>query len=108
MILDALASGRLFFAADHLADSTGFRFEAETGGQTFPMGSEVYSTGQPVVFTGSCPCEADITFLCDGKPCLNLSSATRWSWRGTEKGVYRIEARLKGMTWIYSNPVYVR
>ena len=103
-VLDALAEGRCYLAVDSLAPARGFRFEAEGDG-VVPMGAEV--RGGRWTLRAVLPQEADVRLIRDGQV-LERATAARIELQVDAAGVYRVEARLRGRTWIVSNPIYVR
>lgn len=103
---ELLRAGRCYVSYDLLADATGFRFEAEREAQTFQMGDEV-PAASAIEFRASLPVEADVRLLRDGQP-LASTTGRELTASAAEPGVYRIEARLEGRPWLYSNPIYVR
>jgi len=105
IILDTLKEGRLFFALDSLADSYGFRFWFEGGGGKVLMGEEVpFRQGKICICA---PCEAEFVIRRNGE--------VFWKERGREaevrlkeRGVYRVEGRIDGKAWLFTNPIYLR
>jgi hypothetical protein len=105
-VYSLLAEGRCYVSYDLLADATGFRFWAERGGLAAQMGDEV-AAGEPFDFHASCPADAELRLLRDGQP-VATARGRELAARDAVPGVYRVEARLDGRPWIFSNPIYVR
>ena len=101
-----LGAGRCYVSYGLHAEATGFRFDAERGGQTWQMGDEL-PVGQPVELHAHCPHHATLRLLCDGQP-LAITSGYDLYDRAIAPGVYRIEAYLDDRPWVYSNPIYLR
>jgi len=101
-----LASGRCYVSYDLLADATGFRFEAARAGLAVEMGDEI-PAGDPAEFRAVCPADAALRLLRDGEP-VAAAHGRELLASGREPGVYRVEARLGGRPWIFSNPIYLR
>jgi len=105
--LEALVKGRCYVDYAPLGDGTGFRFTAVSDGKEYQMGDQVPG-GRHLEFRISSPCPAEITLLRNG-----LAEAAA---HGTQlehsidgrPGVYRVEARLKGRPWLFTNHIYVR
>jgi hypothetical protein len=115
-VLEAICEGRSFVALDLRADARGFRFEADAPGETLPMGDgprETLQMGEerpwrgPTVLRIHSPHKADLSLLRNGVP-VATSTATDLEFRAVEPGVYRVEARLAGKHWVYTNPIYLR
>lgn len=89
LVYDALREGQCYIAVDALAPATGFEFWADDALHArLPRPARVRILRDGAVFH-----EADADALD-----LPLDSP----------GVYRLEADLRGRTWILSNPVYLR
>jgi len=106
VLADALCQGRGFLALDLEADARGFRFEAESAGETIRMGEERPWTG-PAVLRVHSPAPAAISLLRNGAAVAE-TTGTDLEHRAEEAGVYRVEARFEGRPWVYTNPVYLR
>lgn len=105
--LDAVSRGRCFIDYAPLGDATGFRFTAEQGGVEYQMGDEL-AAGPPVSFKVSCPCHAEIILLRDGAAEATADGTALEHSVPGQAGVYRIEARIGGRPWLFSNHIYVR
>lgn len=105
-LVDALAQGRAFVALDELADSRGFRFHADGPDNRVHMGQQrVFQPGYRLHV--HLPRPAVVVLLKDGQP-IDRQQTGEAEWPVAVPGVYRVEARLDGRPWIYSNPVYLR
>ncbi|MBA2505228.1 MAG: CehA/McbA family metallohydrolase [Thermoleophilaceae bacterium] len=100
-VYDALRSGRCYLAMDRLAPAHGFTFEAEAG----CMGEEIEAGWTELTARTPRPCS--MRLLCGGEE-IAAVEGPRLAAEVEEPGVYRIEARLEGRTWILSNPIYLR
>jgi hypothetical protein len=102
LVFDALREGRCYIAVDALAPARGFSFWASGG---LPMGSSAAFSGQAL--HTRLPRPAELVLVKDG-----VRIATEFGpgldFDATAPGVYRVEARLRGKTWILSNPIYLR
>jgi len=108
LVYTALGSGHCFFAHDSLADSTGFSFRAfASEGQTLLMGDEIELKSEAELEVTS-PVPACMQLFCNGQLIEEETSARRLTWKASQPGVYRIEARYKGKPWVYTNPIYLR
>ncbi len=106
-LIDALAAGSAFVAFDAWADSSGFRFAAEGPGATLSFGQETrFAPGWHL--HAQLPRPADLTILRDSLPVLSLRNTRTADLAVAGPGVYRLEARLNGRPWIFSNPIYFR
>jgi len=107
LVYTALGAGHCFFAHDFLADSTGFRFIAATDdGQTLLMGDEAELKSEAELEVTS-PMIASLRLFCNGE-LIEEAAAKRLTWKASQPGVYRVEARYKGEPWVYTNPIYFR
>jgi hypothetical protein len=102
LVYDALREGRCYIAVDALAPARGFSFWADPG---LPMGSEAPFDGQSL--HARAPRPAELLLVKDG---IRIASelGSRLDFDARAPGVYRVEARLRGKTWILSNPIYLR
>ena len=103
-VLGTLASGRCFLAFDGLADATGTRFQTADG--DLIMGEETVFERE-VELEILLPLEASITLVRDGRS-VKTETAESMRYRADIPGVYRVEARLNGSAWLYTNPIYLR
>ena len=104
LVLQAMSEGRCFLARDNLADSSGTRFESTDG--SLSMGSESFfaeGTGLRV----DIPVESDIRLLKDGTSILEQRGKA-FEHTADSPGVYRVEARIDDLPWLFTNPIYLR
>ena len=105
-LVDAIRRGRCFMALDLEADARGFRFEAERDGERLWMGEQHLWQG-PTTLRVHSPVRAQLVVLHDGRrACVAETSALEHRAEGP--GVYRVEARIDGRPWVYTNPIYLR
>jgi len=132
LIYTALGSGHCFFANDFLADSTGFNFKASTDeGQMLLMGdearlrsaAELFEKKLEQKFPPDCNClglfqrlaelevtspvPASLRLVHNGQLVKEVSEARQLTWKASEPGVYRVEARYNGNPWVFTNPIYL-
>ena len=105
-IVDAICEGRAFVALDLLADARGFAFEGEAGGEAVAMGEERWWSG-PVTLRARSPVGASFRLVRNGATAAEAKGRDL-EFRAEEPGVYRVEARLGGKPWVYTNPIYLR
>ncbi len=103
-LLNAVGKGHCFAAYNHLAPGTGFRFFSSEAG--LEMGDEALFHGHPDLVVES-PERATIRLIRDGFP-YDEAEGRRHTFRADEPGVYRVEARLNGRPWVFTNPIYLR
>jgi hypothetical protein len=106
LVYDALRQGRCYIAVDALAPARGFAFWA---GDDLPMGAEAAFEGQAL--HARLPRPAELRLLRDGAVVAAVDGASL-DVAGAAPGVYRVEARLpyrgRTLTWVVSNPIYLR
>ncbi len=105
-ITDALVAGRCFTAYDLIGDGTGTRFSARRDGEVVVMGEKTPAGGE-WEFVASVPLAAEIVLLRDSEVVAE-ADGTELIHRDARPGVYRIEARLDGRPWVFTNHIYVR
>ena len=105
-VLSAFRDGKVYVSFDYWDDPSEFVFEIEEGDNCAYMGDELKLKEQAEVIV-SLPASAYINVICD--------SETIWEGEGDEAivptnkpGVYRVEVYKNDLTWILSNPIYVR
>jgi hypothetical protein len=107
LVYDALREGRCYIAVDALAPARGFAFWASGA---VPMGSEAAFEGQTLHARLPRPA-SELRLLRDGFVVASTQGAAL-DFEARAPGVYRVEARLtyrgRTLTWILSNPVYLR
>jgi len=101
-----LRQGRCYVSYDLLADATGFAFTGERGAEVLHMGDEAAADG-PVAFRADSPVDAQMRLVRDGQP-IAEAAGRQLAAEGSEPGVYRVEARLDGRPWVFTNPIYLR
>lgn len=109
LLYNALRGGYCFVAYDLLADSTGFRFTAQSGEHRASMGQEVRLHGE-VCFEVVSPVKAHLRLLRNGEVIVS-GKGRRLTASSQKTGAYRVEAYrtcyLKKRGWVYTNPIYV-
>ncbi len=103
-VLSTLAAGRCFLAMDKLADASGTRFQTTDG--DLIMGEEAVFE-RTVELEILLPLKADITLVRNGVG-IKTVNAESLNYRADVPGVYRVEAKLDGRPWLYTNPIYLR
>jgi hypothetical protein len=104
-ILDSIKRAKLYFSFDRIADPTGFSFTIQHANDIIQMGSEFPLKGHAEISV-NIPHDAEITIISNGNVIFQKHGKNLFH-RVTQKGVYRVEVRLKGRPWIFSNPIYV-
>ena len=104
IVLGALRKGHCFLGYDALNSSTGFRFLAGEGDTI--MGDDIHAR-KDIKMESILPCQASVRVVKDGEV-VDTVETQRHSFTARTPGVYRIEAFLRGKSWIYSNPIYLR
>jgi hypothetical protein len=106
-VYDALREGRCYIGVDALAPARGFAF---WGSGDVPMGAEAAFDGQTLHARLPRPA-SELRLLRDGAPVASVAGAALDA-EASAPGVYRVEARVRyrgrTLTWIVSNPVYLR
>ena len=106
-LMNALVHGRCFTAYDFIADARGTQFLAlRNGHEPALMGDQLQASGE-LEFVATTPVEADITLVRNSQPVAS-THGRELVHRDARTGVYRIEARLNGRPWVYTNHIYVR
>ncbi|MDK1032903.1 MAG: hypothetical protein QGD94_12910, partial [Planctomycetia bacterium] len=106
-IVEAIIEGRCFAALDGLADAGGFSFSAlGAEGEPICPGAELKFDG-PVQLCVTSPHEAELSLLKDGEA-IAVATAKTLEAEADEAGVYRVEARIGGRPWVFTNPIYLR
>lgn len=110
LVYDALRGGSCFVAYDGIADATGFRFTADTGGCTATVGEEIVLDDE-VALEVTSPLKAELRILRHGRVVCS-TRGKRLRYVTAEGGVYRVEAHrrylFKRRGWVFTNPIYVR
>jgi hypothetical protein len=106
LVYDALGEGRCYIAVDALAPARGFSFWASGAVR---MGAEAAFEGQTL--HARLPRPAELRLICDGSIVASTDGAAL-DLEARTPGTYRVEARLphrgRELTWILSNPIYLR
>ncbi len=106
-LMRALASGDCFVGYDLAADSSGMQFGGHCScGRDLRMGEEHPYHGT-VSLEMHVPLQAELTLLKDGRT-VQKAVARSITVEVDSPGVYRAEARLPDMPWIFTNPIYLR
>jgi hypothetical protein len=109
LVYEALKHGRCFAAYDAIADSSGFRFTASSGGQRVGMGQEISLNGGRLDFQISSPMPAELRLLRDGQV-IARAEGRQLHYTARESGAYRVEARRRYLFsqrgWVFTNPIY--
>ncbi len=109
IVYDALRAGRSFVAYDLLADSTGFRFEAESELEFATLGGEV-RLADGIELRVISPVPAELRILRWGQT-VARTEGTFLRYRTPSPGAYRVEAYqqhlFKRRGWVFTNPIYV-
>ena len=106
-LVDALADGRAFIAMDGWGNAGGFRFEALGADRVLGFGQEAPFAGGWALRVSS-PRPAELRILRDGEAVGGVESGATLELPADRPGVYRVEARLSGRPWVYTNPIYLR
>ncbi|MCM8824642.1 MAG: hypothetical protein NC937_00610 [Candidatus Omnitrophica bacterium] len=99
---NALRQGRIFFANDFLADSTGFFFGTQDG--KFTMGDTVDLDDSLLI---ELPEKADVKIK-NSTQTLSFKNTKRIIFKGKRTGPHRVEVYYKEKPWIFSNHMYLR
>ncbi len=98
----ALREGRAFVAYEALFPGDAFRFESTDGLQ---MGARAPLAGVRTLMA-SVDRPAEITLVHNGSAsCVTSGRQARFDVHSA--GVYRVEVRVEGRPWIFSNPIYL-
>jgi len=104
-IIDAIASARSYFANNAVADAEGFEFFAQDGEKKALMGERMkFSPGMGLHAAG--PVAAEYTVIRSGAPVASFQS-DRFDFSPPGPGVYRIEGRIAGRPWLFSNHIRI-
>ena len=99
---NALRQGRIFFANDFLADSTGFFFGTQD--RKFTMGDTVDFDDSLLI---ELPEQADVKIK-NSAQTLSFKNTKRIIFKGKRTGPHRVEVYYKEKPWIFSNHMYLR
>ena len=104
-VIESLRRGRCFFANDRTADSTGFKFYVKSGGATYQMGDKC-ELADDTELCVILPRDGEIRIVRDGA-LVSVTNGESLCRNVLAGGVLRVEARIKGKPWIFSNAIYV-
>lgn len=119
-LYEAIQKGHLYVSMDILENAGGFLFSAKQNGQNVWMGDQL-PAGQPAVFSVKLPVnhkfkELTTRLYRNGREVSNSREAAL-TFETKEAGEYRVEVEVeipafwggtRKVTWIYSNPIYLR
>ena len=106
IVLEAFREGHCYISYDWLQNARGFTLECSSANKTWIMGDELeFSMG--LELSATLPVRTHIKLIRNGKAILR-KERERLEFRVEEPGVYRVEARINGRPWLYSNPIYIR
>lgn len=103
-VLEAIGSGKTFFAFDVYGDAAGFRFEAVRGGEKWVFGESLRGSG-PVKYKVILPSPGEIRVIHNGEM-IHKIQGIEFEFETAQKGYFRVEVYKKGKPWIISNPIY--
>lgn len=106
-LIAALEKGRCWLTYDRLGLGRGFLFWAEADGKQAEMGETLCRNEKRTWLHIKLPGPAEIQLMRNGAPVFQKQGFA-WDQQITLPGVYRVEARRRGIPWIYSNPVYIK
>ena len=104
LVLATLAAGRCFLCFDGLADGAGTRFQTVDG--TLNMGDEAIFR-EKTELQCTLPEPAEVSLVKNGQ-IVRTATTTELTYQAETPGVYRLEARIDGRPWLYTNPIYLR
>ena len=103
-VLSTIAEGRCFICFDGLADGTGTRFQTSDG--SLSMGNEAFFDEKTELHL-KMPRSADVSLIRNGRT-IKTAATAELTYQAEEPGVYRVEARVEGRPWLFTNPIYLR
>ncbi len=106
-VLQALRQGSLYISFDFWDDPTEFNFEVDNGDTVGGMGQEIALGEEKTELVVMLPDEAIVNVFHNGES-IHEDEADEVLLEITEPGVYRIEAMRNDLTWILSNPIWVK
>ena len=104
-VYGALAAGRSYFLNRRVGSCPALRFEAERGGERFPIGATLRLSDGPIAIAADVGASADVRLIGNGRLAARSSRAFRYDVR--EPGVYRLEASRGRQPWLFANPIYI-
>ena len=109
LVYGALRAGQCYLALEAFGSARGFRFGAVRNGETLPMGAQADAGDWQL--RAVVPRAARMLVMRDGEPVVEVEG-NYVEYEAHERGVYRLEARIKAegreRIWILSNPIYLR
>jgi hypothetical protein len=107
LVLDALREGRAWMHRPPAGPARGARLWLERDGEPdVPMGAE--APAGPGRLRLALPRAAHVRVLRDGTPIAARGDVAELELAVAGPGAYRVEARVAGRAWLFSNPVYLR
>jgi hypothetical protein len=102
----ALGEGHCYFANALIGEPSGFRFFAELpSGEVIIQGDETDFVAGTVLRVIN-PQKAEMKLLCNGKVVAE-SKMARFSCKAEKAGAYRVELRVGGAPFLFSNHIYL-
>ena len=102
--LAAMRQGNCFASYDYLHNGKGTRFFSADN--NLIMGDEA-EYHEPLDLVVTLPWKAHLSVVRNGVA-IKRAEEKDLEFRADSPGVYRVEARLDGKPWIYTNPIYLR
>jgi ABC-type transport system involved in cytochrome bd biosynthesis fused ATPase/permease subunit len=106
-VLEAVRNGNLYVSFDYWDDPTEFSLEVDNGEKTAIMGEEITLVEGKTELAVTLPEEALINVFLNGQS-IHEEENNEVMLDLAEPGVYRVEAMRDNLTWILSNPVWVK
>lgn len=106
-ILTAVRQGNLYVSFDFWDDPTEFSFEVDNGTGTAIMGEEITLEEGKTELAVSLPEDALINVFLNGQS-IHEEEANEVMLDVAEPGVYRVEAMRDNLTWVLSNPIWIK
>ncbi len=106
-ILKAVRHGSFYISFDFWDDPTEFNFEVDTGDAVAGMGDEIALGEEKTDLVVLLPNESIVTIFHNGES-IHEDEADEVLIEISEPGVYRVEAMRNDLTWILSNPIWVK
>lgn len=120
LLYDAIGKGHLYVSIDLLQDASGFFFSARQGGKVAWMGDQLHAETK-TDFLVTLPStvalnNVSIHVLHNGVE-IGRSTSPAYRFQADQAGAYRVEVEAeiptfwgwgRSVTWIYSNPIYLR
>ena len=104
LIFDALKQGRFFMSNFRRGDAGGSRFWAEAGGAVYQMGDII--PHKDAHLKAKLPAAGEIIVIHNGKE-VHWILGDSLDYAVPTPGIYRLEVRNSGHSWIYSNHFWV-